>query len=574
MVVLILTKLISQNRGLIYAYLYSKIIDSVVRLSQMKVPDYRILINYLIFLLLYGFVFDGLIASLNGYVRRSFRMVSRSEMDRLLFIHLHKIGIQTLEDPKTNNLLQRSSMWIYETYNVLDRLVNLISQIASVIASGIIVVKFFSIMIPIVIALSVVKFIPERFFTNKEFHWHVDNTEKMRKAQNYAWWLTNPIALQEISIIGAYKYFAKKYDEFYLWFNDGIKKILLQRGWLNIFVNTLDTFTSIIGYSSVFIAYINHQITMGTLSFRIKALDTFSNAMSDMLAEISYVNEVAVKLSDVVNLFNTKPAFADGTKTLGKLKIPPEIEFRDITFCYPGSQKPVFSNLNLKIKRGEKIAIVGHNGAGKTTLVKLIARMYVPQSGTILVNGISLADIKMSDWYENLGVLFQDYNFYGHLSAKENIYVGNTLQTNIKEEEIIDAAKNADAHNFIMDFPNRYDQILSERFEGGVRPSGGQQQKISIARFFYRNTPVVLFDEPTAAIDAVSEYNIFGKIYKFFRNKSVIIISHRFSTVRNADRIIVLDKGQIIEEGTHQILLEKDGVYAHAFKLQAEGYQH
>ena len=178
--------------------------------------------------------------------------------------------------------------------------------------------------------------------------------------------------------------------------------------------------------------------------------------------------------------------------------------------------------------------------------------------GEILVNGVNLNNLTIDDWYKNIGVLFQDFNFYGNLTVKENIFLGRPLES-IDEERIVESAKHADAHDFIMEYKKKYDQVMSEKFKGGIRPSTGQTQKIAIARFFYRNSPLVIFDEPTASIDAVSEYKIFNSIYNFFDNKTVIIISHRFSTVRNADRIIVLEKGKIVEKSNHKELVKKKG---------------
>ena len=228
-------------------------------------------------------------------------------------------------------------------------------------------------------------------------------------------------------------------------------------------------------------------------------------------------------------------------------------------------------DFSLSIKSGEKVAIVGENGAGKSTLVKLLARIYDPQEGEILINGKDLKEIKIDDWYKNLGVLFQDFNFYGELDAKENVYIGKSMKP-MDMQKVKEAAESADADAFIEKYPEKYDTVMSERFKGGIQPSKGQKQKIAIARFFYRDAPVAIFDEPTSAIDAESEYKIFNKIYKFFDNKTVIIISHRFSTVRNADRILVLDQGKIVEQGSHKELLEMNGKYAQAFRKQAEGY--
>ena len=248
-----------------------------------------------------------------------------------------------------------------------------------------------------------------------------------------------------------------------------------------------------------------------------------------------------------------------------------DIVFDNVKFKYPNSQKTVLDNLSLKIKYGEKVAIVGENGAGKTTLIKLIARIYRPISGSVLINNINLNDLKLSSWYEKLAVLFQDYSSYTHLTVKENIEIDS--KNKATEKTIQDALIKASAFDFVKKYKEGVNQILSERYKGGIRPSTGQWQKIAIARVFHRNAPILILDEPTASIDAVAEAKIFDNIYKFSKGKTVIIISHRFSTVRNADRIIVLDKGKIIEEGSHEELLKINGKYAKAFRLQAKGYQ-
>ncbi len=188
------------------------------------------------------------------------------------------------------------------------------------------------------------------------------------------------------------------------------------------------------------------------------------------------------------------------------------------------------------------------------------------------MNKININDLEINSWYKNLAILFQDYNQYTNLTVRENIEIDSTNRQ-VTKESIMESLKKADALGFVEKYKNGIDQILSERYKGGIRPSTGQWQKIAIAIVFHRDSPVLILDEPTASIDAVAEAAIFDNIYKFAKNKTVIIISHRFSTVRNADRIIVLDKGKIIEQGSHEDLLKNDGKYAHAFKLQAKGYQ-
>jgi ABC-type multidrug transport system fused ATPase/permease subunit len=304
----------------------------------------------------------------------------------------------------------------------------------------------------------------------------------------------------------------------------------------------------------------------------MSTIDNFDRALSNLSSDIALMNASITKLSVVYDFYHLKPMVKDGNIALPRLETPPEVEFKDVEFSYPNSKEIIFTNFNLKINSGEKVAIVGPNGAGKSTLTKLIARLYDPQEGEILINQKDLKELKIDDWYKNMGLLFQDFKIYDPLTVEENIYIGKSVKP-LDKKKVIEASKNADAYKFIQKYPKKFNTFMNDRYEGGIQPSKGQKQKIAIARFFYRNAPLAIFDEPTSAIDAESEYKIFNRIYDFFKNKTVIIISHRFSTVRNADRIIVLDEGKIIEEGSHKELIAMNGKYAKAFRLQAEGYQ-
>lgn len=572
LVLMFLTDIFSEIRPIIYAALFAQILDKIVYLVSIKGNISEIYPN-LGMLFLYWIVMEGVVSSVRTYARRSIRLQMRSELDRIMYTHIHSLGVQSLENPEVNNVIQRANQWIYSTFDIIYELVSLAGQVARVVTTGVILFSFLPILIPILVFLTIVKFIPDRYFTNRDFHWQVDNSDQRRRISVYSSWLTTPSTLQEIAITGAYNYLDRSFSRFYKWYNRGQLDIISQQSITNFALNLIDAFVSIGAYLVVITKAIAGSLTIGSATFQIHAVDSFSSSLGQILGSVSFLNEFTIKIVDVVKLFKLKRLVTDGKVVLPRLLEPPEIELKNVTFAYPGTDKKIFQNLSLKIKRGEKIAIVGHNGAGKTTLVKLLTRIYRVDEGEILVNGININDLKIDDWHKNIGVLFQDFNFYTSMSVEENIYMGKSIKE-IDKEKVIESAKNADAHDFIMEYKKQYGQIMSERFEDGIRPSGGQQQKIAISRFFYRNAPLAVFDEPTSAIDAVSEYNIFSRIYSFFQNKTVIIISHRFSTVRQADRIIVLEKGQIVEEGSHTELLEKKGIYANAFHLQAEGYSH
>jgi ATP-binding cassette subfamily B protein len=572
LIMLIITRVLSNLESLFYAFLFGITLDKVISTSQSVAPDITQILPYLLMIFIYYVFADGLLYAVSSYSVRGLQHLSYSEIQRYYYEQLNIVGIQNLENPETADLIQRSQDWLYGTFQLLDNSISFIAIFFKSLTAGITIATMFPYMIPIILLLIIGKYIPEAYFNKLDFDWQVDNSEKKRIAWSTSDMLKIPAALQEINILGAYKFLDKKYTTLFNWYNKGLINIFKRRGFSDFILNVLDTLVTIFGYGVVFSNLLFGKISIGSVSFQISALGIFSNSMQSLLLTLSYMNDYALKMTDLVTLFNMQPAIPDGRIKLPILQSPPKIEFRKVSFKYPKADKYIFKNLSFKIDSSEKVALVGHNGAGKTTIVKLLARIYQATSGEILINDININDLTINDWYKNIGILFQDYNFYSHLSAGENISIGNT-DKKVDKKKLIEAAKNADADKFINEYKNKYDQIMSVQFKDGIRPSTGQQQKIAIARFFYRDAPLAIFDEPTAAIDAVSEYNIFNKIYNFFDNKTVLIISHRFSTVRNADRIIVLEKGKIVEEGTHKNLLKNDGVYANAYKLQAEGYQ-
>ncbi|MFI6155862.1 ABC transporter ATP-binding protein [Kitasatospora sp. NPDC051170] len=260
--------------------------------------------------------------------------------------------------------------------------------------------------------------------------------------------------------------------------------------------------------------------------------------------------------------------------TGGTRKFPAElrqgIEFREVSFAYPGTDRPVFSGLSCTIPAGRCTAIVGHNGAGKTTLVKLLGRLYEPTSGEILIDGVPIREYDLDDLRAHIGVIFQDFVQY-EMTAAENIGFGSVADLD-DAARVRRAGRESGADAFLDRLPQGYDSVLGRTFEGGQQLSGGQWQKVALARAFMRRAPLVVLDEPTAAIDAEAEAEVFGKLREIAAGATAVLIAHRFSTVRMADEILVLEKGALIERGSHRELMRLDGTYARLFTLQAAGY--
>lgn len=314
---------------------------------------------------------------------------------------------------------------------------------------------------------------------------------------------------------------------------------------------------------------LSKKMSVDSYLFYVSLVFRLDGAISGLFSTFAQFNEAARFSKEYKEFIEIKPKLVDKDSAIELEKTPPTIEFRNVSFQYAQSKELLFKDLNFTIRAGEKVAFVGENGAGKSTIIKLLLRFYLPTSGDIYINGVNIVDIRISSLHEQLSVLFQEFNQYT-LSALENIAISDTTPS---EARAISAAKLSGAHSFLSKLPSGYQTNLNPSLKNGVDLSGGQWQKVALARAFYRDTTLLILDEPTSAIDAKAEAEVFNNIFTMHDGHTAIIVSHRFSTVRKADRIIVLDDGQIIESGTHAQLVKKNGVYKEMFNVQAEGYR-
>ncbi|WP_266364396.1 ABC transporter ATP-binding protein [Tellurirhabdus rosea] len=317
---------------------------------------------------------------------------------------------------------------------------------------------------------------------------------------------------------------------------------------------------------------IGGQITIGDLTFLAGSFRQLRSSMEGILLQFSSLTQEAIYLQDLFDFFEIKPLIHSPSKALPFPRpIREGFTFEGVGFKYTNSERWALRNLSFTLYPGEKLALVGENGAGKTTLVKLLARLYDPAEGRILLDGHDLRDYDLNDLRRNVGVIFQDYVRF-KMSAGINIAVGD-IDERTNQPRIETSAQRSLADTVIAKLPAGYEQQLGRSFNKGVELSGGEWQKVALGRAYMRDAQVLILDEPTAALDARAEYEVFQRFAALTEGKSSVIISHRFSTVRMADRILVLEGGQLLEIGSHSELLLKDGRYAELFQLQARGYQ-
>ncbi len=314
------------------------------------------------------------------------------------------------------------------------------------------------------------------------------------------------------------------------------------------------------------------MVSLGALSVYTQAAQQGQGAFQGILNGVQSIYENSLYLSTLEDLLERAPTISAPADPVPVAHpFTSGIEFRDVTFTYPGKTEPAVSNLSFEIGLGETVALVGRNGAGKSTIVKLLARLYDPSNGQVMLDGHDLRDYDPQELWKSYSVMFQDFVEF-QLTAGENIGVGN-LDEISDEAAIEDAAQRAGASRLIESFPQEYDTILGKWFEGGTNLSGGEWQRIALARAFMRDAQILILDEPTAALDPQAEFDLFQRLTALSEGKMTLFISHRFSTTRYADRILVLDNGRLVEWGTHDELMALDGVYAELFELQASSYR-
>lgn len=414
-------------------------------------------------------------------------------------------------------------------------------------------------------------FLAEAKFSGEAFRIHRRRSAERRMQIYLEMVLTREDGVKEVKLLQLGKLFVQRYVDIFKNIYKEDKSLVLRRGFWGYVLGLLASAAFYFAYGWVGFAAIAGTITIGQMTMYIAQFRLGQNAVTSSLTAVNGMYEDNLYLSNLSEYLAHKVPEQTGSKTRGP--DPADgIRFENVSFHYPGSENPALHNITLHIHSGASLAIVGENGSGKTTLIKLLTRLYVPTGGNIFLEGLELSAWDIDTLRQKIGVIFQDFSRY-QLIVGENIGIGDVKNIH-QDEYVAEAARKGMADVFVKDLPAAYKTQLGTWFKDGKELSGGQWQKIALSRAFMRSqADILILDEPTAAIDAKAEAEIFEHFRELTANKISIIISHRFSTVRRADYIIVLDQAEILERGTHKELLHLDGQYATLFKLQAKGYQ-
>lgn len=413
------------------------------------------------------------------------------------------------------------------------------------------------------------QYLGERHWVKKDWEVHEANSDKNKTMWDLNYQLRQKNYIAELRINNAVDYLVGKFNDLFDFFANQRVAIRVAKTPSEIVLTILSTIISGISLGLIIGDVVKGILTIGAFTFYFDTIRRVGEVFQNFVYTTVSITENTYHIDNFRQVLELQNIIAGGKQSISLGKAP-EIEFINVSFKYPESDRYVFKNINLKINSSEEIALVGENGAGKSTLIKLICCFYHPTEGTILIGGIDSRKLNLTNWYKHLAYLTQEFNVFQNMTLSENVTIGDPNKP-FDKGNLLKALGSTDA-KFWKRYKKGLETLMSQRY-GGEEPSWGQWQKISIARIFYRDSSIVILDEPTAAIDAVSESKIFDKLYSEVKNKTLIIVSHRFSTVRNAKRIIVLSKGKIAEQGSHEELLAiKNGIYAKSFRLQAKWY--
>ncbi len=483
-----------------------------------------------------------------------------------------RLDLTTYENPVFYDRLERARVQATDRLAMIQQMGRLLQQVITTVIFSV-ALAWASPWLILLLALGVLpSFLGETHYAFLGYAKNFRQTPAKRQMDYLRQVAGSREGAKEIKLFGLSSFFTDRFkllaDQIYR------EDVALSRS--KLIVGGLLGIIGTLGYYGAYVYVIWRTIhggyDIGQFTFLTTAIQQASSNLQQVFSTASGIADQALFLTDLIAFFEMKPTVQSKPDGLPAPRpIKRGFEFRDVSFTYPGTNRTVLRNFTFTLSPGERIALIGENGQGKTTVVKLITRLYDPTEGQILLDGVDLRDYKLEDLHREIGVIFQDFVRY-EMTARDNIAVGRVDRPH-QQTDIEFAAHKSLADSVVKKLEHGYDQMLGRRFEGGVELSGGEWQRMALARAYLRDAQLLILDEPTAALDAKSELEVFERFAELTLGKMALLISHRFSTVRMADRIVVLSGGRLIEEGNHQQLISAGGLYAEMFEMQAASYR-
>ena len=495
-----------------------------------------------------------------------------NETSLRLMEHAATLDLEDFEDSELQDRLERARRQAAGRSSLIGQLFSQAQDVVTVasFAAGLLIYA------PWLIAFLAIALLPafigEAHFNAQSYSLNYARTPERRELDYVRQTGASAETAKEVKIFGLNAFLIERYRTLATSFFEANRRIALRRAGWGSLLSAIGTIAYYVAYAYIVWRTLHGDFSIGDLTFLAGSFRRLRNLLENLLLGFSQVAGQALYLDDLFSFFEIQPEIVPPPNPRpfpGPIQVG--FAFENVGFRYPGAERWAVRGMTFELHAGEVLALVGENGAGKTTLVKLLARLYDPDEGRILLDGHDLREYDLFALRANIGVIFQDFVRY-YFTAADNIAVGR-IEARDDRARIVAAAERSLADEVIRKLPQGYDQILGKRFRTGIDLSGGEWQKIAIARAYMRDAQLLILDEPTAALDARSEFEVFKRFKELSKGKTAVLISHRFSSVRMADRIVVLMDGAVEAMGTHAELLERGGRYAELFELQAAGYR-
>jgi ATP-binding cassette subfamily B protein len=501
---------------------------------------------------------------------------NRTSVD--LMRHAAKLDLEQFEDADLYDKLERARRQTVNRIGLFTLVLATIQDLITLVTLSAALIAYVPWLLVLLAVAVVPSLLGETHFASLGYSLLYSWTPERRLLDYLRYIGASDVSAKEVKLFGLSDFLVGRYDGLSREFYEANKALAVRRSLVSTVLGTVGTLGYYAAYVVIiYLTVIGHRgpagvFTIGVLTFLTGSFRQSRDLIQRVLLSLTQVFEQSLYLDDLFSFLALEPTVRSAPDARPvPLPIRQGFVFENVGFRYPGSDAWAVRHLDFTLEPGERIALVGENGAGKTTLAKLLVRLYDPTEGRILLDGVDLRQYDITSLRQNVGVIFQDFVRYD-LIIRENIAVGN-IERLSDEPRLHGAAQRSLADSVVGRLAGRYDQMLGRRFEGGVELSGGEWQKVALARAYMRDAQLLILDEPTAALDARAEYQVFLRFSELTAGKMAVLISHRFSTVRMADRILVLRAGELAEQGTHEELVAQGGLYAELFQLQAAGYR-
>jgi ATP-binding cassette subfamily B protein len=548
-------------------FLIKLLIDNITKTSTGVSGAGFTLVLWLIIAVVTVYFLDEISTDFGNFVRKKQALRLESYMYDLLHSKSVKLDLINFERPDYFDCLTRASREApWRPNSILNNLVSMFRGGLSLLLMAGLLAGLNWLLVVLLLAVNVPAIWLRLHFADIIYNFQREQTPEARKTAYFNWLLTGDRPARELRLFGLGEYFKSLFRRSFLKQKEEEINIIRKR-------TLIETISNLFKAAAVFIVLlfiaretINKKLSLGEMAMFILAFRQGMMYIKDIFSSLAGLYEDSLFIGDTFEFLNLKEKIVAEEPVIVPGAFTKKLDIQNISFSYPGNNQSVINNVSFEIKKGEIVALVGPNGAGKSTLVRLLCRLYDPETGLIKIDGNDIKNLDPGEYRKFFSVVFQDFMLY-NLSAGENIRLGNTGIENPKEK-IISAASLSGVEDLISSLPNGYDTVIGNLFDDSRELSWGEWQKIAIARALYREASILILDEPSSALDSETEYEIFSRFREIVKGKTSILISHRFTNVKLADRIIVLNKGEVEENGTHEELMKKKGLYYNMYIKQ------